>query len=75
MNVTVQAPRYAVQFRGRGARKWITLVTVESAAVASQAMFDLMRDRQGDWRVSQRPGTCVDTPGAGPGESKADRSR
>jgi hypothetical protein len=70
MTVSIEPPRYSVQFRGRGARKWTTIVTVGSAAVATQTMYDLMSGRSGDWRVSQLPGTCVDTPGVGPSDSK-----
>jgi len=65
VNVSITTPRYAVEYRRPGERRWQTIVTVGSSEVATQAMFDLMGGRSGDWRISQTPGTCMELPGAG----------
>ena len=61
MRVDVEQPRFAVEFRPRGTRKWSTIVTCGSAAEASRTMYDMMNTRSGDWAVRQLPSTCMDS--------------
>ena len=65
MTVHIEQPRFEVHFRPPGVRKWQTVATCESAAVAWQTVTDLMSTRRGDFAVRQVPGTCMELPGAG----------
>jgi hypothetical protein len=58
--VDIQTPRYAVQFRPPGAKKWVTVVTCGCARVAWQAATDLMTTRRGDFAVRQLPAGCME---------------
>jgi hypothetical protein len=57
VNVSITTPRYTVEFRASGARnrKWTTIITCGSAAIATQTMYDLMSTRVGDWRIILTP--------------------
>lgn len=70
MTVNVETPRHAVEYRPRGSKRWQTVVTVGSAAIASQTMMDLMDTRSGDWAIRQLP--CVDSGRPGASDSRAE---
>lgn len=53
MTVTFPDPRYAVEHRPPGAKRWTTIVVCGSRSVATEAMFDLMRAATGDWAVRE----------------------
>ena len=59
MTITVEPPRYAVEYRRPGERRWQTIVTVGSPEVAWQTATDLMTTRVGDWAVRQVP-ACME---------------
>jgi len=60
MTITVEHPRFSVEYRPRGGR-WASIVTVESAAVAWRALWDLMGTRPaGDWRVTMLSRPCME---------------
>ena len=67
MNVTFPPPRYAVEHRPPGARRWTTIVVCGNRAVATDTMFELMDTATGDWAVRELTNAAPGGPAAARG--------